>query len=354
MLCGPRESRARCPTFYDVAIDWSVVVRRLLDEGLVSELEETSLHLDSRGFLHGRADCAGRENPVRIPLRALGAIAADQTCDCGGWLSSPLGAVVAYSARLHEIEEFYASGAFVTDWFELYTRIIRHRSPLLSSYDHADGRLRRIAERSAELDLLIAERSRVVLDPVVLHRALASQSLCFPVTHAEATVFSAWARSLRIERLRTYEGFRAIVPRVEAALTEYIAARGDALVFVALHDSWAARFGDTRFPWSAPPELAMLLWWECVALPTGWLIVPAAVAEGLLAIVPAVSVNGLQVAVGSCPTDPGLDPAVLDLALVLWRESAENFADLDEVLDVAQRVQVAPSAADTDTPTAPD
>lgn len=316
-------------------VDWTLVVDRLIAEGRVVFDTPVELFLSSVGDLHGRADCAGSSrpaSPVSVPL-GLAAATSSRNCDCGGWLSSSVGARVAAAHACFSAEADRDSGRVPATWTEVFDLLTSHRGSFIAALSSGDPDRVEFTSRAVEAALLVAERARGMLDPVILHRAIASQALRVALTADQASGFLNWARSLRLERLHTYEGFREVVPYLERELSGFLAPCEPVLVGLHVRDPWAAQYGAMPFPWGLPSELALLLWFHRrLGLPRVALHLHPGVAAGLEALANPRSISQWDVSVAST-LEP--DSSAADLAVLLWSESPEVYPTLDAALVTA-------------------
>jgi hypothetical protein len=313
--------------------DWSAVVARLITEGRVTADLPVSLFLSAAGELHGRADCATPSSPITVPLATLAATAS-RSCDCGGWLATKEGARVAAASTCFDSEADRDAGTVPGSWSELFSYLTRFRGGFIAALSSEDPDRIEFASRALAANLEVAERCRGLLDPAVLDRAIAAQALRLPVTAEEATGFAHWARSLRLEKLSTYEGFRDIVPYAEKSLREFLCPTEPVLVGLDIRDPWPARFGAMPFPFGLPAELALLLWHRRrLGVPRVTLHLHPAVAAGLLVLANPRGSSQWSVSVAGT-LEP--DPEVAELAVLLWSESPEGFPGLDAALLTAR------------------
>lgn len=317
-------------------VDWTLVVDRLVTEGRISLDTPVELYLSAAGDLHGRADCAGSSrpaSPVSVPLGVASATSS-RNCDCGGWLASSIGARVAAAHACFSAEAERDSGRVPSSWTEVFSLLTAHRGFFIAALSSGDPDRVEFSSRAVDASLCVAERSRGVLDPVVLHRAIASQGLRVPLIAGQAPGFTNWARSLRLERLGSYEGFREVVPFLEGELHASLAPREPVLVGLHIRDPWAAQYGVMPFPWGLPAELALLLWLHRrLGRPRVALHLHPGVGEGLLVIANPSAPSQWSVSVAS-GLEP--DPATADLAVLLWSESPDTYPDLDSALQAAR------------------
>ena len=320
------------------SIDWSAVVDRLASEDRLDPDTPVDLYLSTAGELHGRADCPAVLRPptaVPVPLSAA-AQTPSRNCECGGWLSSDMGARVAAAEACFSAEDRRDSGIAPGSWAELLTLLTDHRGSRLAAVSSGDPDRVEFSNRAIAANLEIADRARGVLDPSVVDRALAAQALVVPVTADQASGFANWARSLRIERLHTYEAFRQIVPYLESELTRCLAPVEPVLVGLQFIDPWAARFGVQPLPWGLPAEVTLLLWQHrVIGRSQVALHLHPAVAAGLCSLdIPKVP-SSWRVAAAPC-AEP--DPVVADLAVLLWAEAADPDMTLTVALELARRI----------------
>jgi hypothetical protein len=319
-------------------VDWSAVVERLVAEGRIDANTPVDLYLSAAGDLHGRDDCPAvlrPASPVPVPLRAA-AQTPSRMCECGGWLSSDIGSRVAAAEACFSAERRRDAGTVPASWAEVLTLLTDHRGSRLASLSSGDPDRIEFSDRAIAANLEIAERARGVLDPSVIDRAIAAQALVVPVTADQASGFANWARSLRIERLHTYESFRQIVPYLESELTRCLEPVEQVLVGLQFVDQWAARFGPQPLPWGLPAEVTLLLWFHrALGRSQVALHLHPAVAAGLNSLaIPKIPASWRIAAAASAEPDP----VVADLAVLLWAEASDPDLTLDLTLDVARNI----------------
>jgi hypothetical protein len=216
------------------------------------------------------------------------------------------------------------------------TLLTDHRGSRLASLSSGDPDRIEFSDRAITANLEIADRARGVLDPAVLDRAIAAQALVVPVTADQASGFANWARSLRIEHLHTYESFRQIVPYLESELTRRLEPVEPVLVGLQIVDSWAARFGTQPLPWGLPAEVTLLLWFHrALGRSQVALHLHPAVAAGLNSLsIPKIPASWrISTAASAEP-----DPAVAELAVLLWAEASDSEMTITAALDLARQI----------------
>jgi len=319
-------------------IDWSAVVDRMVREGRVSAQQSVELFVSASGEVHGRADCSRASrpsHPVSLPLLAVAGLES-KDCDCGGWLSTATGALVASAHACFTAELSRDSGAVPASWGEVFSLLTSNHGALVAALSGDDADRREFMLRAVAASRVVADRARGVLDPVVLHRAVAAQALRVPLLAEQASGFSVWARSLRLERLASYEGFREVVPLLEDALRDFLAPAEPVLVGIHVRDPWSQRFGFAPFPWGLPQEAALLLWFHRrLDVPRVSLHLHPAVAQGLAVLASPRTPSQWSVGVASSG-EP--ERSVADLAVLLWTESPEVYPEFDDALVAARLV----------------